>query len=454
MFDLRGVIFIVSVPLALMGIIIGSQRWKISIYLFLIWFMVEGALRKWVFPQYSSHIFLFKYIILICPIFHFIINRAIIKKRDYPFYSIILIYLIWGFLEVLNPRITTDLRVKILGIMVHYAFIPLIYFVPLMLNRTDKILRLFQIVAILSIPIFILGIIQYYSPIDSPLNKYIGEDNIIALAGGKPRITSVFTYITTYGSYLSMVTLIIFLVVIVGHMNKITYIVVYFSCMLAVINVFMTGSRGVVYFVIISLSILIFLLLFFGLLKKRKQMIALLFTAILSISAISYTDYGKQALESFLYRAKSSGGEKERIIQGIFPIEHISKAGLFGYGIGIGYQGSGRFLNFSDSSIGYFEAEYEKAVMEMGLIGMLIIIVLKISIFVFSINTYKKTKDRREKIILLFLIIYQIPIIMGLQPSIYNVVSGVIYWFCIGIIISINRNIRPHVSKNFSIQSV
>lgn len=450
LFDLRGMMFIAAVPLAVIGILIGSQKWKLSVYLFMIWLIIEGALRKWFLPEYSSYIFLFKYLILLCPVFHFLTYGVSIKKRDYPFYPFIILYLMWGIFELINPLVTNDIRVKLLGIMVHFAFIPLLYFVPLLLNDTDKIVRLFKAAIIISIPIFILGIYQYYSPMDSPVNKYIGEDNIIAQAAGKVRVTSVFSYISTYAAYLTVITLVIFITIVISRMKKITTIIVYISAFLAIVNAFMTGSRGVVYLILLAVIILLVLMLFLGLIKKKKNILAISALAMVSICTILYTGYGRESMRTFTERAEKAGSVKDRVLSSVYPANFISQAGLVGLGIGKAYQGSTSFVGDNAGILLYSEAENEKLVLEMGILGYLIFILLKFSIFIFSINTFRKARDRADKIILLSLIVYQIPIIIGMQGIIYNTLSGAIYWFCIGLIVSINRNVREFNTKGFS----
>ena len=114
---------------------------KLSVYLFFIWLIIEGILRKWVFPNLATHLFFVKYLLLLIPIFYFVSSGVKISKKEYPFYILVLLYLVWGFFEIANPRLTNDLRVKFLGIMIHFAFIPLVYIVPFVLNSKNKILK-------------------------------------------------------------------------------------------------------------------------------------------------------------------------------------------------------------------------------------------------------------------------------------------------------------------------
>ena len=125
-FNINGMALLMAAPVALFLLVIGSQRWELTVYIFLIWLILEGAFRKWVFPEYSSQIFLLKYILIACPIFHFLVNSSNIKKKDYPFFAVLMIYFLWGIFQTINPIATKDIRVKTLGLMIHYAFIPLL----------------------------------------------------------------------------------------------------------------------------------------------------------------------------------------------------------------------------------------------------------------------------------------------------------------------------------------
>jgi len=451
-FGIKGLSLILLVPLGLMLIVIGSQKWIYTVYLFLCWFIIEGVLRKWVFPDHSSHIFLFKYLILLCPMLYFIKRGVRLKKKEYPFYVLLLLYLMWGFLELLNPRISSSFELKVLGVMVHYSFIPLIYFIPFMLDSKEKIFKVLHFISIISIPIFILGIYQYFSPVDSTINKYVSDDIYIATVGDRARITSVFSYLSPYTSYLTLAMSVNFSLLLMGNNNKTSLIYLIISLSLGTLNVFMTGSRGVVYVVILIFICLMFLSIFFKLSKKRT-LINMILVIIASFSVMLFTKSGETAYDNFMHRVKSKGEVRGRTIENILPLRYYDYSGLVGYGIGTTYQGAKRYID-DKGNMPYSEGEYERVFVEFGFIGLIIILLLRFRLFFFSFKSFKKIKDKQLKFLVLMLVIYQIPCILGFQSVIYNSTQNAIYWMIIGIIVSINRIIKTNDSKSFSVPAL
>jgi len=388
----RGMVLIAFTFVSILLMLIGATKWKLSLYFFLLWFILEGIFRKWIAPEYSTSLFFVKYGILLGPFIHFISKGIKISKKEYPFYWIILLYLFWGLLEVLNPRLTTDLRVKILGLMIHFSFIPLIYVIPKLLNNKSAIINLFKSIVIVSIPIFILGVYQYYSSPDSEINTYVAQDAFRARVGEHVRITGVFSYITPYTSYLTFSMVIIIAVFLMGGNSLFINLLLISAASLGIVNIIMTGSRGA--FLSTVLIALGFFLFYFkdGIKNKKKEFMAFILMLVLSICVVSFTDIGKDSFSSFQQRARTSGGIGDRLVDIFTPYKYFSSAGMVGFGIGTTYQGSGRFISDFKDMPTTFEEETERIFLEIGLIGFMILFILRIVLLLYTYRVLKKFK--------------------------------------------------------------
>ncbi len=152
-----------------------------------------------------------------------------------------------------------------------------------------------------------------------------------------------------------------------------------------------------------------------------------------------------------MYRAsgKRTGGVVKRFLR-MLPNEQFDKSGLVGFGIGTAYQGASRFIKSRGEMPRHFESEYERVTLELGVVGLVIVVLLRISIFLFILKSFFKSRNRDAKIILTVLVLYQLPAIVGLQSIIYNTTQGAIYWFAIGLVVAINRLTKEQDAKSFS----
>lgn len=437
--NLQSTVLILATLFAILLMLISAYKWKFSIYFFLLWFVLEGIFRKWILPEYSTYLFFVKYFILIGPILHFGFKGIHISKKEYPFYGVILIYVFWGILEIANPRVTNDLRVKVLGLMVHFSFIPLLYIIPQFIKSKQDILKLINIVILTSIPILILGVFQYYSPPDNIINKYVAHDAHIARVGQFTRVTGVFTYLTPYVNYLHFLFCSILIMTLIGRISNKMKIILLFSATLCVLNLFMTGSRGAVYVAGIIAISFIGLSILFRIINLKKSILYFTIILLITFSFVFISDVGKDSYSAFIQRSGASGGIANRIIDNFTPYQYFDQAGLFGYGIGTTYQGSSRFIQSYGDMPKYIEEEPERIFLELGLLGFVIVILVRFSLIIYTWNQFKKFKDKDFKIISLLVIIYQIPAALGFYNIVFNTYQAIIYWFLIGLVVAITK---------------
>ena len=412
---------------------------KKLLILFFIWIFLEGIFRKWLLNSYATPIFFIKYLIIAFAALIYFTNKNKVSNQDYPFFFLILIYITWCFIEIFNFRITSNYIVKGLGLITHFAFIPLIFLVPKYLNNKDKFIKFFEIIAYISIPLFILGIIQYQSPLDSTINRYVAEFADIARVGGNPRITSVFSYIVPYTSYLNLTIIIFLYLIIIKKTNIYNNLILYFVFLLSIINLFMSGSRAAVFIIYFKLILFSMYLVFTIYRRKQKVLFSFIFIFLAILLLINYTNLGSKSFLAFEQRVVETKEDVSVRIKDNYNLSYyISYAGMVGYGLGTTYQGTASLINdFKDMP--YVESENSKIIVELGLLGFVIIYILRLFIFIYSTKVFFKTKDFELKLLTLILILYQLPTTLIFANNIYNYMENMIYWFVVGLIVSINR---------------
>lgn len=224
---------------------------------------------------------------------------------------------------------------------------------------------------VLSLMIYILGIIQYNSPLWSPINRYSEDLGEIANAGDKPRITTVFSYITPTGDFCAWVALFC-MMLLVAKLDARQYFASAILLMLSIVCAFMVGSRSVV---IIILMFTIFTLGYDSILKHRIKFISIAFFVVV-LAVIYYNAFGIPAYDSFMTRVEQASYDVDTRISNMVNFEkHMDYAGWLGRGAGITSNALQGLLT-RPVTVG-FEAEIGRVVIEFGIIGFIIITAIR-----------------------------------------------------------------------------
>src|SRR5205807_233899 len=141
-----------------------------------------------------------------------------------------------------------NLAIGLFGLKAYLVYAPLLYLVPYAFREPAELRRFLMTFVFLAFVPLTLGILQFWAPPDSVLNRYAWEEELtegIAVFGGsgKPRITGTFSFISGHTVYLTLIVLIGVALMGVerGRRQRLTIGAV---LALAVANLFMTGSRG------------------------------------------------------------------------------------------------------------------------------------------------------------------------------------------------------------------
>ena len=412
--------------------------WKKALILIVFWVMFSGVFRKWIIPEASEVIYFFNHAILTGVYIRYFLDQAKNQKPIFLKHNagvLILFLLSWSIACVFNPELSS-IPVGLLGLIVYFYYIPLIFIIPKVFQDKKEIIKLLKLVVGFSFPILILGIIQFYSPVDHPINSYVAEAGI-ALIGEYPRITSTFSYISGYATFLIALVLILLYLISLKDSSFKYNIFLYIVFVLCVLNILMTGSRTALFYSAFCVVMYLFLTgsLEFKLMKRFIPRIILALALIFLI--FNFTSYGKKVVNAFMTRVVYEE-QLERVID-LYkrPFDFIKIAGFYGYGLGTTYQGSIALGHnphpyYLEEVTGGYEDEPERVMLEVGLVGFIMVYLLRLFYIYDFWGLFRKLKDIDLRNLSLILLLFQIQFVCGVNMLIFNHTSNLLYWYFIG----------------------
>lgn len=389
----------------------------------------SGSIRKWVFAEsiISSLIFAIQ---LISPFLIYFFYKPKDKPFDeknkkiadvLKFFAIVLVF------EAFNPMNVTIYH-GILGFILHFSFwlIILVYLQNRNWFPIEDMYKLFLIVSIIQ---FALGALQYTLPGEHILNRYLSEGSVEddgkAAVGDAIRVTGTFSFISGFGAYIVFYALFICSCIVKKKFNK---ILLGFLITIGIYASFISGSRGVTAFYVIT--ILSFIIFSSELLKSLN----LLFQIILGIVFIILLNVGlndpsnaigrlEQAYSNFESRVEEN--KEEGTSRGTEFIDIIfgynGPSPYIGTGLGGGYQGANELFGYSPYLAGLPpEGEIWKTIFEGGYL------LLFIKIFMFYRLIYNTYINKIFMLIVIILIFSIVPIVYNVYNLMY-VALGICY---------------------------
>ncbi len=420
---------------ALMVIFGASQNWKLSIKTILVIVIVEGGLRRWAFPGARDLIYFFKDFILIGSYLGFASRPRPMVDR-YPF-----IKELTGLIAIMccgqafNPSLGSPI-VGLLGIRSYLLYIPLIWILPHLFDSESDLRNFLRNYLLLIFPVCILGVIQFFSPIDSPLNVYIANEEVldIATVGEFARITGTFSYIAGLTTYLSICFSL--LIVFITQERTFKWQAIYsLELALVAINSFMSGSRGVILYEILFIISYIICLCFTRP-KAALNFITSLFVPI-AVSTLIAIVYFQPAIEAFSTRAENSGDSiEQRIFEGFTQVLVYSENSIEGYGTGATQAGANTIRKLLSLPPGALlppsEGETGRVVIEIGLLGFFLWYGLRIVLLISLGSVFLRLKHPFYKELALAIFLFQLINVTG--QLITNPTMLVYFWFFSGFI--------------------
>ncbi len=342
---------------------------KRLIWVYAILLIFEGSLRKWVLPSLADPL-----LVIRDPVVAIIYAMAFFSGR-FPFNGFVIFSGVLAFGSGVASLIAgqTNLLVILYGIRIDFFHLPLIWIIAEVMNRRD-IEKLCSFLLFLAIPMTLLMVWQFQSPMSAPINRGVGseEGGQIFGADGKIRPPGFFSFITGPQLFFPLVAAIFLHQV---SQRRRLWWPVLVGCGLAILVALPVSiSRTVMLGTGITIAAFIATLPLTGLASFGAILRAGVGLGVVAV-AVSFLPIFHQGTEVFMSRwetaaAGSDGDAWGSIIGRIsgvitVPFQNAMMSPFFGFGIGVGSNVGARLLQ---GRLGFFlaEDEWSKIFMELG----------------------------------------------------------------------------------------
>jgi hypothetical protein len=405
---------------------------RILFLVFVVLVIVEGAVRKWILPDFSTEVFVVKDIILLL-VFAGYVG---LYHRNFPRSADVVYWPAWAVFLLGYAAMAGFSFESIVGLRYYLAPLPLVFLVPELLRDTRDLDRIATWGVVVSVPIGLLATLQYFSPLDSPLNTYAWGGEGVASFGveeeglfsslARPRVTGTFSYISTYASFLTAVWLLGWLALLhVTSARGRGFAAA--ALVLILFNMGMNGSRALL--VIALVTGLPFAFAFFvriGAMWSQWLIVGLFLVVVLA---------GATVFEPFALTAMRGDEEEalERIVGALLgPLNTLSRVNWLGEGIGStfgGYEQIGRV-----GGEGFDEVNVDRVGIELGVLGYVVMLLIKVTMMLKALVVYRRATEMRLRhwALAAFLVqastVWQIPFYNSVAAIYYFAAIGLIYW--------------------------
>lgn len=413
---------------------------NIPFIIFFVYVIFQGALRKWYLPSLGTPLYLFQYVLL----YYFYLsskNKIHIRHPKFTpaFNGLLMVYVVYGLLEILNISGTSNLIVQVYGFAMHFSFVPLMYFMSKAMVDETTFEWYIKWLAYLLIPIFALGFVQYFSPQTAFINRYAtdqedGTYEVAIGAGGRVRIAGTFAYLTPYASFLGFALHLVFNGLLLSLIKNKLNLIFAVALGMGIINIFMTGSRGAVVIFGIVESLVVTYLILTGEAKFIKKLMPLSLILLIGFFAISNTEVGTTAADDFFRRLFGLNDLDGRVNDTLDPFKFLETSGPIGFGIGTAQFPMEKYLTNRSEMPGYWEEESERIVIELGVVGFIIIMALRLFVFISCFRILQSIKKIEYKLLAIQMTFFQAPFLINMQTNIFNYIDGMSYWMAVGLV--------------------
>jgi len=445
--------FSVKIILAaiLSALFVLNLSWRNCVKLCLFLVVIEGALRKWVFPQASEFIYFAKDAVIIVAYLKFYSSHSFKQYstqliRNETLKILLLISAGFILLQIFNMNSGSPI-VGVLGARNYLLYAPLMFICSELFESQEDLARFLRRYLLITIPVFILAVYQNRMPAAHWINTYVATaaDVSHGYIGTSVRVTSTFSYIAGYTSYLlTCAALVIPLLIVVHPLKwKITFILILLS---VTAGMLLSGSRGPVVGMGLFMLGYIVINANFRRLGLYKRLIIPVF---LATSGIIY--WFSSLLSENIARLLATQDLNTRIVATFLtPFTFIQHSGLIGFGVGSTYQALPRLRELFGVPYGtyipiFYESEPERIMLELGPVGFLIWYALRIGLLIALYRTHKRLTMPLFRELALTAFLLHMVLLPG--QTVFQITALVYYWFTAGFIFLLPRLEAKELAK-------
>jgi hypothetical protein len=430
-------------------------RWRQAVQVVMVLLVVEGAIRKWLFPGAQDLVYLTKDILLLGVYGGFLRARPRVRYRPprlVTFYAVLVLVALFGLLQILNPQLP-NLLVGVFGFKAYFMYVPLLFVVPAAFPSDRELLVFLRRYIVLSIPVGILAAMQFVSSSSSMLNVYArteeGASGYATTFGSSEfvRVTATFSYITGYGSYLVAITILILAYLAAARWRLRRSVVIYTALGTCLLGMLMTGSRGPVLMLGLLFPIYWWLAVVRG--GQGRVTFPRLLLGI-TLLAVLLRSVGGDALAAFRGRAAGSGEELQAriILPFTTPWIILPEAGVLGYGIGATHQTATvvakGIVPYSWLNGLAVEAESGRVMIELGPVGFVLFYFLRVYLIIFALRQVLQMRTGFHRALATACLLFFLAQLAG--SIVFDVTADLFFWFFGGLLLLVIRLDRVAVA--------
>lgn len=368
-----------------------SRRYAIlryAIWLYSILIIIEGALRKWVFPSLSHPLLIIRDPVVVC-IYILSLSKGCFPKNAFVVGALALALFSFVF-GILSEH--SSLWITLYGLRVNYLHLPLIFVMPAVMTRKD-VETLGKFFLWTCLPMTVLEVLQFYASPEHWLNANPSKAEGITLVGGLGRLRSSGTFSFTQGlaSYFVFVAAFFLNFLIERKKASKAFLIAVGVSLLVAIPFSVSRSLA------LGCGIVLLGATFSMYFKKSTSQALFRSLCILTVVVCTtgYLPFFDDGLASFGDRWVSATGTTredfqsnivDRFTEGFSQAyQFIGYAGLTGVGVGMGTNVATKLLT---NQLGFLlaESEWSRILLELGSILGLAFIALRIGLFYYLLK--------------------------------------------------------------------
>jgi hypothetical protein len=167
---------------------------KLLIWLYIVLLLTEGALRKWVLPDFADQLLIVRDPVLIAIYVLALVHGVFPGNR-----WIIAVAVLAALSTVISLAHGhhRNLLIVAYGLRINYLHLPLIWIIGCMFDRRD-VERVGAFMLIMAIPMTCIMVLQFQAPMNALINRGVGVDEVGQIFGadGRIRPPGLFSFIT------------------------------------------------------------------------------------------------------------------------------------------------------------------------------------------------------------------------------------------------------------------
>jgi len=341
---------------------------KLLIWAYVALLLIEGSLRKWVLPSLADPLLIVRDPVVLAIYF------LALRSGVFPLNRFVLALGALAALSVIASILGGHMHPLVIayGLRINYLHLPLIWVMGEVLNRRD-VERIGAGLLIAAIPMALVMVKQFRSPMDAYINRGIGDDVVGQIFGadGRIRPPGLFAFIS--GPQLFFPLCAAFFFDEIGGAKRLPWYVLLVCGLAIAVALPVSISRSVMLGTVVVGVAFIFALPFSSA-KFSSLARPILLLALLGVG-LSRLPVFQEGSDVFMMRWDSAASETgedawsgvmNRTVNGFTnPAYFVSIAPLLGHGIGTGSNVGARLLS---GQVGFALAEEEwgKVILELG----------------------------------------------------------------------------------------